>query len=71
MKNKLEYVGVVKNAYKGCMFDVIYGSDKQNVFASISGKMRKLFIKVVPGDRVKIEVSQYDPTKGRIVQRIN
>lgn len=44
------------------------GSD---VLCTISGRMRKFYIKVVPGDRVKVEMSPYDLTKGRISERIN
>lgn len=39
------------------------------VLAYISGKMRKHFIRILPGDRVKVELSPYDLTKGRIVYR--
>lgn len=40
------------------------------LIAHISGKMRKNFIKVIPGDRVEVEISPYDLTKGRIARRI-
>ena len=39
------------------------------VLAHVAGKMRKFFIKIVPGDKVRVEVSPYDPTRGRIVYR--
>ena len=39
------------------------------VLATISGKMRKFYIRIRPGDRVTIEVSPYDPTRGRITYR--
>ena len=39
------------------------------VLAHIAGKMRKNFIRIVPGDRVKVELTPYDPKKGRIVYR--
>ncbi len=39
------------------------------VLAHIAGKMRKNFIRIVPGDRVTVEISPYDFTKGRIVYR--
>jgi translation initiation factor IF-1 len=39
------------------------------VLAHIAGKMRKNFIKIVPGDRVKVEITPYDVTKGRIIYR--
>jgi len=44
-------------------------SSSQTIMAYLSGKMRKNFIKVMPGDRVKIELTPYDLTKGRIVSR--
>jgi len=43
--------------------------DGQEVLAHISGKMRIHFIRILPGDRVVVEVSPYDETKGRIVYR--
>jgi translation initiation factor IF-1 len=39
------------------------------ILAHIAGKMRKNFIRIVPGDRVKIEITPYDLSKGRIVYR--
>ena len=41
----------------------------QEVLAYVSGKMRTFFIRILPGDRVTIEISPYDMTKGRIVYR--
>ncbi len=43
--------------------------DKHKVLAHISGKMRMHFIKILPGDKVTIELSPYDLTKGRITYR--
>ena len=40
------------------------------VTAHISGKMRKHFIRILPGDKVLVELSPYDPTRGRIVYRL-
>ena len=40
------------------------------ILAHLSGKMRLYYIKVLPGDRVRVEMSPYDKTKGRIVQRL-
>lgn len=39
------------------------------VLAHVAGKMRKFFIRIVPGDKVTVEVSPYDPSRGRIVYR--
>ena len=41
----------------------------QQIIAYVSGKMRKFFIRIVPGDRVTVELSPYDMTKGRIIVR--
>ena len=41
----------------------------QEILAYVSGKMRKFFIRILPGDRVTVEVSPYDMTKGRIIYR--
>ncbi|MCU0286781.1 MAG: translation initiation factor IF-1 [Acidobacteria bacterium] len=43
--------------------------NKHQVMANISGKMRKNFIRILPGDRVLVEISPYDLTKGRIIFR--
>ncbi|MCS7184322.1 MAG: translation initiation factor IF-1 [bacterium] len=42
-----------------------------HVHAYLSGKLRMNYIKIVPGDRVKVELSPYDPKKGRIISRID
>jgi len=44
-------------------------ANKHVVLAHVSGKMRMHFIKILPGDRVTLEISPYDPKKGRIVYR--
>jgi len=41
----------------------------QEILAYVSGKMRKFFIRILPGDRVTVEMSPYDMTKGRITYR--
>ncbi|MCH2139952.1 MAG: translation initiation factor IF-1 [Phycisphaerales bacterium] len=41
----------------------------QKILAYISGRMRKFYIRILPGDSVKVEISPYDMTKGRIVYR--
>ncbi len=52
----------------GTMFRVDLAGQR-NVLAHISGKMRKHFIRIVPGDRVEVELSPYDLTKARIIFR--
>jgi translation initiation factor IF-1 len=50
------------------MFRVRLQND-QEIIAYVSGKMRKFFIRILPGDRVTVEMSPYDMTKGRIIYR--
>ena len=62
-------IGLVTNALPNTMFRVEIGEGK-NVLVHLSGKMRLHRIKVLVGDRVKVELDDYDDTKGRIVQRL-
>ncbi len=59
--------GTVTQVLPGTMFRVDLG--QRNVLAHISGKMRKHFIRIVPGDKVEVELSPYDLTKARIIFR--
>jgi translation initiation factor IF-1 len=59
--------GTVTEVLPGTMFRVDLG--QRNVLAHISGKMRKHFIRIVPGDKVSVELSPYDVTKARIIFR--
>jgi translation initiation factor IF-1 len=60
--------GVVVDVLPGTLFHVKL-SNGHVILAHISGKMRKHFIRIVPGDRVTLEISPYDLTKGRITFR--
>ena len=60
--------GVVVKALPNAMFRVQLDSGPQ-VVAHISGKMRKYYIRILLGDRVLVELSPYDPTRGRILYR--
>ena len=60
--------GTVLEALPNTLFRVEL-ENKHVVLAHVSGKMRMHFIKILPGDRVTIELSPYDLTKGRIVYR--
>jgi len=60
--------GTVVEALPNTMFRVEL-ANKHIVLAHVSGKMRMHFIKILPGDRVTLEISPYDPTRGRIVYR--
>ena len=65
----VEVEGVITSVLAGTQFRVQLESGHE-VLAHISGKMRKRFIRLVIGDRVKMEMSPYDLTKGRIVFRL-
>lgn len=60
--------GTVTQVLPGTMFRVDLPGQR-NVLAHISGKMRKHFIRIVPGDKVSVELSPYDLTKARIIFR--
>ena len=64
----IEQDGVIAEALSNAMFRVEL-SNGHVVTAHISGKMRMFYIKILPGDRVKMEMSPYDLSKGRIVYR--
>ena len=65
----VEVEGTIASVLAGTMFKVALPSGHE-VLAHISGKMRKRFIRLVVGDKVKMEMSPYDTTKARIVFRI-
>ena len=60
--------GIVKEVLPGTMFRVLLPGGR-SVLAHISGKMRRNFIRIVPGDKVEIELSPYDLSKARIIFR--
>jgi len=60
--------GVIKEALSNAMFRVELENGHE-VIAHISGKMRMFYIKILPGDRVRLEMSPYDLSKGRITYR--
>jgi translation initiation factor IF-1 len=60
--------GVIAEALPNAYFKVKLEAGHE-VLAHISGKMRMFYIKILPGDKVKLELSPYDLTKGRIVYR--
>lgn len=74
-KNAIEVEGVVTEALPNATFRVkiesLTSPDGQPyiVLATVSGKIRLNFIRILPGDRVKMELSPYDLTRGRIVYR--
>jgi len=64
----IEVEGRVKEALANTQFRVELDIGGE-VIAHVSGKMRKNFIRIIPGDRVKVEISPYDLTRGRITYR--
>ncbi|AHE95557.1 MULTISPECIES: translation initiation factor IF-1 [Thermocrinis] len=60
--------GTVEEALPNAMFRVKLDTG-HTVLAHVSGKMRVHFIRILPGDRVKVELSPYDLTRGRIIYR--
>jgi len=64
----IEVEGVVEEALPNAMFRIRLDNGHE-VLGHISGKMRKYYIRILPGDRVKVELSPYDLTRGRITYR--
>jgi len=67
-EEKIEVEGEVVEALPSTMFRVQLDGD-HSVLATISGKMRKHYIRILPGDKVKVELSPYDLSRGRITFR--
>jgi len=66
--NKIEVEGTIMESLPNAMFRVEL-ENGHKILAHLSGKMRMHFIKILPGDKVKIELSPYDLTRGRITYR--
>lgn len=67
-EESIEVEGIVKEALPNAMFRVEL-ENGHIVLAHISGKIRKHFIRILPGDTVKLELSPYDLSRGRITYR--
>ena len=67
-QDMIEVEGIIIDALPNAMFKVELDNGHQ-VLAHISGKIRVNFIRILPGDRVKLELSPYDLTTGRITYR--
>ncbi|MGI9034567.1 MAG: translation initiation factor IF-1 [Pyrinomonadaceae bacterium] len=65
----IEVMATVLETLPNAMFKVELEDNKHQVLAHISGKMRKNFIRILPGDRVLVELSPYDLARGRITFR--
>ena len=68
-KDVIELEGTVKDTLQGAKFIVVLDNGHQ-VIANISGKIRKHYIKILPGDRVRVELTPYDLSVGRITFRV-
>lgn len=64
----IEVYGRVKEALANTQFRVVLESDHE-IICHVCGRMRKNFIRIIPGDFVTVEISAYDLTKGRIIYR--
>jgi translation initiation factor IF-1 len=67
-KDVIEVFGTVMEAQPNAMF-IVKVENGYQILAHISGKIRMNFIRILPGDRVKVELSPYDLTRGRITWR--
>ena len=67
-EDAIEVVGTVVETLPNAMFRVEL-ENKHMVLAHVSGKMRKNFIRILPGDKILVELSPYDLSRGRIVYR--
>ena len=65
----IEVEATVVTALPNAMFKLRLDNSDREILGIVSGKMRKHFIRILPGDRVKVELSPYDLTRGRIVFR--
>lgn len=70
-QENLVFTGEVVEELGNSMFSVELDSMDHLVLCTISGKIRKNYIRILAGDKVKIEVSPYDLTRGRIVKRMS
>ena len=68
-KDVIELVGTIVESIPNAMFRVKLENDHE-ILAHISGKIRKNFIRILPGDKVKVEMTPYDLSKGRITFRL-
>ncbi|MGB9807570.1 MAG: translation initiation factor IF-1 [Thermosulfidibacteraceae bacterium] len=65
----IEMAGTIIEALPNAMFRVEL-ENGMKILAHVSGKIRMNFIRILPGDKVKVEISPYDPTRGRIIYRL-
>jgi len=68
-KDVIEFEGTILESMPNAMFRVKLENEHE-ILAHISGKIRKNFIRILPGDRVKVEMTPYDLSRGRITFRL-
>ena len=68
-KDVIEIEGTILESMPNAMFRVKLENDHE-ILAHISGKIRKNFIRILPGDKVKVEMTPYDLSRGRITYRL-
>lgn len=68
-KDVIEFEGTILESMPNAMFRVKLENGHE-ILAHISGKIRKNFIRILPGDKVKVEMTPYDLTRGRITFRL-
>ncbi|MCO6432146.1 MAG: translation initiation factor IF-1 [Deltaproteobacteria bacterium] len=69
-KDAIEMNGVVQECFPNTTFRVVCDNGHE-ILAYLAGKMRRYYIRVLPGDHVVVEISPYDLSKGRIVKRVS
>jgi translation initiation factor IF-1 len=69
-RDVIEVEGTVTESLPNAMFRVVLNDSGHTVLAHLSGKIKLNFVRIVPGDKVKVELSPYDLTKGRITWRV-
>ncbi len=62
------FEGEVRESLPNTMFKVVL-TDGRVILATLTGRMRRRFIRIFPGDRIKVEMTQYDKDRGRIVYK--
>lgn len=67
-KNTKEVRGEVTEALPNTMFRVKLEDDRE-ILTTLSGRMRRNYVRILPGDRVRVEMTPYDERRGRIVSR--
>jgi translation initiation factor IF-1 len=69
-EEQIRVEAIVKEALPNATFRLVLENSGHSVLAHISGKIRMNFIRILPGDRVMVEMSPYDLSRGRIVHRL-